>query len=174
MKQNFDKALQLTLDWEAGWSNDPRDSGGATMRGVTIATYSHYLKREATQQELRNITNEEVRDIYKTLYWNKVRADDLPSGIDYALFDASVNMGVTQAVILMQLSVGATPDGVIGEKTIAAINSKDPNETLNRFTSIKESFYKSLKNFSVYGKGWLRRVKGVKEKATELAGTSDA
>ena len=103
MKENYQSALNHVLQSEGGWSDNPADPGGATMKGITLATYRSVKGNpHITKEELRNISDQEVADIYKQNYWDKVKGDDLPSGVDYAVFDASVNMGVGRASKLIQ------------------------------------------------------------------------
>ena len=91
MKRNFASSLAHVLKHEGGWADHPRDPGGATMKGVTLATYSDWLGRQATKDELRAISDEHLRTIYKARFWDAVRGDELPSGVDYVVFDMAVN-----------------------------------------------------------------------------------
>ena len=118
MKDNFEACLVEVLKHEGGWADHPKDPGGATMKGVTIGTYSTWLGRQATKDELRNIPNEHLHQIYKAWYWDKVRGDDLPRGVDLCLFDYAVNSGPKRAVVAVQDTLRVNPDGALGPKTL--------------------------------------------------------
>jgi len=171
MKENFNRSLGFVLKSEGLWSDDNKDPGGATMKGITLQVYREWKKDiEITKEQLRNISDQEVQDLYRQLYWNKIYADNLPTGLDYALFDASVNMGVLRASCLMQKTIGVTQDGSIGPKSLSAIQAFDPKDLLEKFSTTKEIFYKGLKLFPVFGKGWLMRVGQVKANALTMLG----
>jgi lysozyme family protein len=170
MKENWNASLQHVLKSEGGWSDHPFDPGGATMKGVTLETYRRYkMNPHITKYQLRNITDEEVADIYKVGYWDKCRCYDLPSGVDFLVFDAAVNMGVGRSAKLLQEAVGVSADGVIGPITIAAANAADVDLTIERFSQLKEAFYRSLPTFGTFGNGWLNRVASTKAFAQTLA-----
>jgi lysozyme family protein len=163
MKENYQSALNHVLQSEGLWSDNPADPGGATMKGITLATYRSVKGNpHISKEDLRNISDQEVSDIYKQNYWDKIKGDDLPSGVDYAVFDASVNMGVGRALKLIQTAVGVPADGVIGNQTLQAIKNANPIELINKFSAEKDAFYKSLPTFGTFGKGWLNRVAQVK------------
>jgi lysozyme family protein len=171
MKENFNKALSLVLKSEGTWSDNIKDPGGATMKGITLQVYREWKKDpDITKEQLKNISDQEVHDLYQQLYWNKIYADSLPTGIDYALFDASVNMGVLQSTKLIQKTIGVTADGAMGPKSISAIQANDSKELIEKFSTTKEDFYKGLKLFPVFGKGWLNRVVEVKKNAVSMIG----
>ena len=85
MKDNFDACLAKVLKHEGGWADHPKDPGGATMKGVTIAVFREYKGRAVTKDELRAISDADLRAIYKAGYWDKVKGDDLPRGLDLSL-----------------------------------------------------------------------------------------
>ena len=158
MKQNFASSLAHVLKHEGGWADHPRDPGGATMKGVTLATYSDWLGRQATKDELRAISDEHLRTIYKARFWDAVRGDELPSGVDYVVFDMAVNSGPGRAARMLQAAVGATPDGSIGPKTLAAVQAQDPAALIAAFQRSRQHFLEALPTFGTFGKGWTRRV----------------
>ena len=163
MKENYQSALNHVLQSEGLWSDNPADPGGATMKGITLETYRSVKGNpHITKEDLRNISDQEVADIYKQNYWDKVKGDDLPSGVDYAVFDASVNMGVGRASKLIQTAVGMPADGVIGNQTLQAMKNANPMDLIDKFSAEKDAFYKSLPTFGTFGKGWLNRVAQVK------------
>ena len=170
MKSNWQASLDHVLQSEGGWSDHPADPGGATMKGVTLETYRRYkMNPHITKDQLRNITDEEVSDIYKTGYWDRCRCYDLPSGIDFLVFDMAVNAGVGRSSKLLQEAVGVPADGVIGPITIAAVKAADQDLLIERFSQLKEAFYRSLPTFGTFGNGWLNRVASTKAFAQKLA-----
>jgi lysozyme family protein len=169
MKQNFEFSLNHVLKHEGGWSDHPKDPGGATMKGVTLATYSDWLGRPASKDELRNISDEHLREIYKTRYWDAVRGDDLPSGVDYVVFDMAVNSGPGRAARMLQSAVGATPDGAIGPRTLAAAQAQNPETLIATFQRNRQHFIEALPTFATFGKGWTRRVNETGDIALKIA-----
>ena len=170
MKENFDHSLKLVLHHEGLWSDDPRDPGGATMKGVTLAVYKEYLGRDVSKDELRNIPDSHLHDLYKSRYWDKARCDELKSGVDLSVFDLAVNGGVGRAAKLLQRCVGATEDGAIGPKTMALVNEVPARDLIIRFSEERRKFYKSLKAFEHFGRGWLRRVDECEQASLEMTG----
>jgi lysozyme family protein len=170
MKNNYDLALAHVLKSEGLWSDNPKDPGGATMKGITLAVYREWKRNpHISKDELKAIPDQEVHDLYKQLYWDKIRGDELPSGIDYAVFDSAVNMGVGRASKLIQEAAGVATDGVLGQASLSAIQKADTKELIEKFSQLKENFYRSLKTFDTFGKGWLNRVAEVKTFANSIA-----
>ena len=171
MKNNYELALNHVLKSEGGWSDNPKDPGGATMKGITLAVYREWKRNpHITKDELRVIPDEDVYNLYKELYWNKVHGDELPSGVDYAVFDSAVNMGVGRASKLIQEAAGVATDGVLGQASLSAIQKANTKELIEKFSQLKESFYRSLKTFPIFGKGWLNRVAEVKTLSESMLG----
>jgi len=169
VKRNFASSLAHVLKHEGGWADHPRDPGGATMKGVTLATYSDWLGRQATKDELRAISDEHLRTIYKARFWDAVRGDELPSGVDYVVFDMAVNSGPGRATRMLQAAVGVTPDGAIGPKTLAAVQAQDPAALIAAFQRSRQHFLEALPTFDAFGKGWTRRVTEAGEIGLKLA-----
>ena len=170
MEDNFEKALKVVLHHEGGWSDHKDDLGGATMKGVTLKTYSDWLKRPATKDELRNISDEDLQEIYRRLYWDRVAGDRLPFGVDLCVFDMAVNAGPGRAIKILQAIVGSTPDGGIGPQTLAAVAKQNPLSLIKQYSEARRVFYKSLGAYITFGKGWLRRVDEVESEAYKLIG----
>lgn len=169
MRGNFDKCLEITLTHEGGWSDRKDDPGGATMRGVTIATFRAFKGRNVTKAELRNISDADLQAIYRKGYWDKVRGDDLPAGLDLVAFDAAVNSGPARGARWLQSAVGATADGKIGPATIKAAASVDAGEAIERAIIARLNFLRNLETYDTFGKGWERRVAEVKRAARAMA-----
>lgn len=174
MKDNFESSLKHLLAHEGGWSDHPADPGGATMKGVTLEVFREFKRNpHITKEELRNISDEDLAAIYKKRYWDAVRADELVSGVDYAVFDCAVNSGPGRAIKVLQACVGTTPDGGFGSVTMAAVAQfqGDVAKTLvKEYCEKRLDFLKSLKTFEVFGRGWERRVNEVEKTALEMLG----
>lgn len=159
----FTRALNFTLDYEGGWSDHPRDPGGATMRGITLNTYSLFLKRQASKAELRRISESAVWTIYKTRYWDKVHGDELPLALAVMVFDATVNAGKRNAVRIMQRALNASGkrlavDGALGPKTIGAAQRAEINKLIDHMSVERMLYHTRIKTFPTFGKGWTRRI----------------
>lgn len=172
MKVNFDKCLELLLIHEGGFVNDRRDNGGMTNLGVTIRVWEEWVGHPVSEKEMRNLTPLMVKALYKRKYWDACRADELISGVDYCVFDVSVNSGVGRAVKLLQQTIGVTVDGGFGPATLAAVKKAEENsvELIEAYCTKRLEFLQSLKTFDTFGRGWSRRVEEVKDKALKMLG----
>lgn len=166
---NFDAVLPLVLKHEGGWSDHPRDPGGATNLGITRATLSGWLGRQASKAEVRALTVEKVKPIYRKNYWDKIAGDDLPAGVDYAVFDFAVNSGPARAAKNLQRIAGVPQDGIIGVQTLRAIKAIPAGEVVQRLCADRLAFLKGLGTWSTFGKGWASRVDGVRATALRMA-----
>jgi lysozyme family protein len=171
MKEVFPHALKTILHHEGGWADHPKDPGGATMKGVTLNTYSKFIGRDATKDELKAISDEQLEQIYRSLYWNRAACDQLPTGVDLVVFDMAVNSGPGRAVKLLQEIVGSTPDGGIGPQTLTAVAKQNPLSLIKQYSEARRVFYKSLGAYITFGKGWLRRVDEVEAEAIKMQGS---
>jgi len=171
MIENFESSLKLVLKHEGGFSNHPRDPGGATMKGVTQRVYDAFRDRVGKErQSVANISNEELRYIYRKQYWDAVQGDDLPAGIDYVVFDGAVNSGPVQSAKWLQRALGCAPDGHVGQATLAlAQEYPDHDELVNAICDQRLAFLKSLRTWDAFGKGWSRRVSEVRTVGTAWA-----
>ena len=165
MIENFQKSLALLLKSEGGFVNHPSDPGGMTNLGVTRRAWESYVQRQVDEAEMRGLTPEIVAPFYKARYWDACKCDQLPLGVDYAVFDFAVNAGVSRASKTMQAALGTAADGIVGPATLGVAVNADPDEFLEKFSAAKEHFYRGLQTFDVFGKGWLRRVSEVKQTA---------
>lgn len=170
MKQNFAPSLALVLQHEGGFVNDPRDPGGATNKGVTQHVYDDWRRSQGLgPRSVKSLEQSEVEAIYRKLYWDAVRGDDLPSGVDYATFDFAVNSGPMRAARYLQRAVGAAEDGQIGPLTIAAVNAKPVCQTITMLCAERLAYLGQLSTFDRFGRGWSARVGDVSRVAAEMA-----
>jgi lysozyme family protein len=135
------------------------------MKGVTHKTYADYLGRAVTHDELREIPEEHLADIYRKRYWDTCRCSDLPDGLDLVVFDTAVNTGPAQAARLLQRIVGVPADGGIGPKTLVAVNdyvaAHGLHELIEAYTEARQNFYRLLPTYVHFGEGWRKRADGV-------------
>lgn len=169
MRENFDEALRLVLVHEGGFVDHPRDPGGATMKGVTLTTFRRHFGSNKSVADLKNITPAQLAVVYRAGYWDKIRGDQLPLGVDYAVFDAAVNSGPGRAAVWLQAAVGAAQDGAIGPNTLSKVGTHEPPSVVNDVCDRRLSFLRGLNTFSTFGRGWTRRVGDVRQHALEMA-----
>ena len=163
--QNFAPALSRGLVHEGGYVNHPKDPGGATNKGVTQRVYDGFReRRDLPTRSVAAITDDEVREIYRRQYWDAIKGDALPAGIDYVVFDGAINSGPAQSVKWLQRALGSVRvDGVIGEATLAAIDGyPDHDQLIALMIARRLAFLQALSTWSAFGKGWGRRVAEVK------------
>ena len=169
MKQNWDEALKHILKYEGGYVNHKDDPGGRTNLGVTQRVWEDWTGKPATEEDMRGLTVAMVSPLYKKRYWDAVRGDDLPSGVDLCVFDCAVNAGVGRASKFLQQAVGVTADGQIGPMTVAAATAKPAEEVIDAFCNLREAHYKSLSTFATFGKGWMNRLGAVEAESKHMA-----
>lgn len=169
---SFERAFPIILKHEGGYVDHPRDPGGATNLGVTIGTLSHWLGRPATKDEVRALTPATVAPIYRRNYWDAVKGDQLPRGLDLVTFDAGVNSGPSRGARWTQAAVNVKQDGKIGPQTLNAIRLTPATTAIKRATDARLAFMQSLKIWSTFGRGWGRRVGEVRATALAWAGES--
>lgn len=175
MKENFASSLKKVLVHEGGYVNHPDDPGGPTNKGVTIGT----LRRlgidvdgdgDSDIADLKGLRPQDLERVYKPFYWDAVRADLLPPGLDYAMFDFAVNSGPRRAAEHLQRILVVEVDGDVGPKTLAAVAKRDPVELINALCDSRMRFLRGLRGWKPFGKGWTRRVTELQADALRLAG----
>lgn len=150
---NFNKAFADLLGNEGAYSNNPNDPGGETMWGITLAT----ARANGYTGPMKDMDQVTAKRIYARNYWLP-EFDKLPYKVAFALFDAAVNSGVTQAVRWLQRSLGIADDGKFGPITLAAALNADPERLLMAFNSERLDFMTRLSTWPTFGKGWARRI----------------
>lgn len=168
MRENFDASFRHLLKHEGGFVNHPADPGGMTNLGVTKRAWEEYVGHQVDEATMRGLTPEKVAPFYKARYWDKVRGDELPAGVDHVVFDYAVNSGTGRAAKALQAAVGVPADGAIGPKTLAAVASADPEELVEKICGGRLAFLQALPTFATFGKGWTRRVAEVEEQASSM------
>ena len=170
MSADLTACLAHTLSYEGGFVDDPRDPGGATIFGITLATL-RTVQRNAKLgvAQLKALTRAQAEAIYSTSYYLPVRADQLPAGIDLMAGDMAVNAGCATAALILQEALGVEADGAIGPVTVAAAVAANPATVIAATATGQAMFYRGLTTFPVFGKGWLARVANRRTVALAMA-----
>jgi lysozyme family protein len=171
---SYDEALSRLLAHEGGYSDHPSDPGGPTNFGITLGDYRAYVKPNATAADVRAMTVDTAKAIYRDKYWNALRGDDLPAGVDYCVFDYGVNSGTARAAKVLQTCLGVPQDGKIGAQTIAAAKRADAAKLIGDICDQRLAFLQGLKTWPVFGNGWGRRVREVRAAALAMAAKAPA
>lgn len=168
MEANFQRALALVLKHEGGFSNHAADPGGATNKGITLKTFRRYVKPDGTVDDLKAITDAQVAQVYRHHYWNAVKGDQLPAGVDYAAFDFAVNSGPSRAIKTLQRILLVRQDGIIGPQTLSVLERAKAEHVVEVLCAERLKFLKGLSHWSTFGKGWSRRVSDVQTHALAM------
>jgi len=173
MRCNFDACFTELLKHEGGYVNHPADPGGRTNLGVTQRVYEEWVGYPVSEKIMRGLTPDHVRALYKVKYWDRVKGDELPDGLDLCVFDFGVNAGPSRAKRYLQMLVGAKPDGIIGPNTMQALKDKasavGAKELVRGYSDLRHQYYRKLRHFKTFGRGWTRRVNEVQEVALHMA-----
>jgi lysozyme family protein len=164
---NFDACLAVTLSQEGFGERDP---AGATKFGVTLGALQAWRGKPVTPADLQALSKDEAREIYRTKYWNPMRCDDLPAGVDLEVFDFGVNAGIRTSVQVLQRVVGVTDDGSSGPITVATVGASDPKQLIAKYSQARLAYYQGLENFAQFGSTWTRRVQDVQQSALGMLG----
>ncbi len=168
MKINFGKSLELVLKSEGGYSNHPSDPGGMTNLGCTKAVWEAWLGHPVSENDMRLLKINDVAPLYKQKYWDRVSGDDLPTGLDYAVFDAAINSGTGRASKWLQETLNVKADGVIGPITIKAAKACDVMRLIAQFNDTRLRFLEELPTWNTFGRGWSNRVSSVQSDSTKM------
>ena len=169
MISNFETALAHVLQSEGGYVNNPKDPGGMTNLGCTKAVWEEFVGHPVSEADMRGLTPADVAPLYKRKYWDKVSGDLLPSGLDYAVFDAAINSGPGRAAKWLQQAVGVAADGAIGPATLAAVAAVPVQDLIAQYNDQRLQFLATLPTWGTFGKGWGNRVAQVQAAASQLA-----
>ena len=168
---NYNECLKIILMHEGGYVNHPKDPGGETNLGVTKRVYEEW----GGTKEMKDLTVEDVEPIYKKNYWDKIKGDDLPDGLDLCVFDFGVNAGPGRAAKFLQKLLGVTQDGGIGPQTLGALQSAigedkvtQTREMIEKYQSMRQEYYEGLSTFDTFGKGRTRRVEETTHEAISM------
>ena len=167
MASNFQECLDLVLKSEGGWVNNPADPGGETNLGVTKRVWEEYVGHAV--KTMKDLTKDDVAPMYELKYWRPCYCEVLPRGLDFVVFSMGVNAGPGRSVKLLQQSIGCVPDGVIGPRTRELISASNSANLIAKFSETRREYYRSLKTFPIFGRGWLSRVDNEEQEALQMA-----
>lgn len=168
MENNFEQCLAFVLKHEGGYVNNPRDPGGRTNLGVTQKVWEEWVGHPVDEAAMRALGPQDVAPLYKKNYWDKIKGDQLPAGVDYACFDFAVNSGVGRAAKTLQKAVGVSADGAIGPATMDAVEKANHRDLATEICDLRLKFLQGLPTFPTFGKGWTRRVEEVEKIAFNM------
>ncbi len=151
---NYEQAFAKLIEHEGGFSNHPHDTGGATMWGIT----EQVARQNGYKAPMEVMTLDYARLLYKQLYWDACRCEELPAEVRFPVFDAAVNSGVNRSIRWLQQAVNETQDGVIGPMTLRAVRQSIPSNTATRISGFRLLFMTNQPNWPTFGKGWARRI----------------
>jgi lysozyme family protein len=135
------------------------------MLGITQKTLAAWRGEPVTADDVRALTREEACEIYRANYWNAMKCDELPRGIDLMVFDFGVNAGPATSVKMLQRAVGSKPDGAVGDFTLRAVRATEPRALLEALARARLDFYRKLDTWETFGRGWENRVNEVRRQA---------
>ena len=170
MNNNFKECLELVLKAEGGWVNHPSDPGGETNLGVTKRVWEEYVGHPV--ESLKKLTKDDVAPLYEQKYWRPCYGEVLPRGLDFVVFSMGVNAGPGRSIKLLQQSLGCVSDGVIGPRTRELISASNPATLISKFSETRREYYRTLKTFPIFGRGWLARVDKEELEALDMAKNS--
>jgi lysozyme family protein len=166
----YDDALRRLLVHEGGFTDHPSDPGGPTNFGITIHDYRKYVKPDATTADVRAMRLDEAKAIYRSKYWDALRCDDLPAGVDYAVFEYGVNSGIGRSGKVLRRVLGLDDNTHrVTDAVIAAVKARGAADVVAAICDERLAFLRRLKTWPVFGKGWGRRVAEVRGAALKLA-----
>ena len=165
---NWPQCFALVLKNEGGYVDNPADPGGATNLGCTKAVWEQYIGRSVTKDDIKVLTPNDVMPLYKAKYWDTIKGDDLPEGVDYAVFDFAINSGPSRAAKALQSVLSVTVDGQIGSATLRALETANPREVATAVCEARLAFLQSLPTYGTFGKGWSNRVSEVEKIAFNM------
>jgi lysozyme family protein len=169
-RTTYDICLARLLQHEGGYTNHPSDPGGPTNFGITIYDYRKYVRPQARAADVKAMTVDEAKAIYRAKYWDAQRCDELPAGVDYAVFDYGVNSGIGRSGKVLRRMLGlADNTSTVSDAAIAQASARDAKQLIGAICDERLRFLKSLKTWGVFGKGWGRRVADVRAAALAMA-----
>lgn len=158
-EENREVWLDALLKEEGGYANNPADKGGPTNRGVTIPTLSDWRGETCNIEDITQLKEDEARNIYMARYWQVMRGDQLPSGIDLYAADFAVNSGPARAARILQELVATPADSFVGPLTIEAIRKREPAKLLDAYHDARMDFLLKLESWDTFGRGWTNRCR---------------
>jgi peptidoglycan L-alanyl-D-glutamate endopeptidase CwlK len=172
-EERFQRLHAFVKRWEGNFVNDPRDNGGATNMGITLATLSAWRGKEVSVADVRDLTRQEADAIFRANYYTLCRCGEMPERVAAVVYNGAVLHGSERSIKFLQtafnglgLALGGKPlkvDGDIGPNTMAAIRQTDPTSLASAYIDQQEAFFRKLDDFDHFGKGWLNRSSSLRE-----------
>jgi lysozyme family protein len=156
MQGDFKECLELVLKSEGGWVNNSSDPGGETNLGVTKRVWEEWVGHPV--ESLKKLTKDDVAPLYEQKYWRPCYGEVLPRGLDLVVFSMAVNAGPGRSIKLLQSAIGCVLDGIIGPRTRSLILASNITTLIAKFSEARREYYRTLKTFPIFGRGWLSRV----------------
>jgi lysozyme family protein len=151
---DFNDSFDRLIGVEGGYSFHPDDPGGETQFGITYRVARSF----GYHGDMRSLPRDTAKEIYRALYWDRCKCDELPDALRFDVFDAAVNSGAKQAVKWLQRIVGAIEDGMLGPVTLALVAKKNPVAVAAAMNGERLDLMTSLPTWGSFGKGWARRI----------------
>lgn len=166
MKHDITPFVAWIKSWEGGYGNDPDDSGGPTNKGITLATFRSVYGRNKTIEDLKRLTDEQWMHIFLTKFWERWKADQIKD-INVAFFLVQWVWGSgVNGIKIPQRVLGVDVDGIVGPKTLAAVNARNGRDLFNLLKKEKASYLQrcciSKPANRKYLNGWLNRLDSMK------------
>jgi len=165
MESNFSKCMDFVFPHEGGFTDDPADPGGPTNFGITQRTLAAWRHADVSTEDVRDLTKDEAQNIYHANFWNPIRGQDLPGGVDLVTLDIAVMSGTRAAATMLQRAAGLTGanvDGAIGTQTLKQVGTNEAADLLDKLSAQREAFYQGIVHSrptsAKFLKGWLNRV----------------
>jgi lysozyme family protein len=166
---NFRRCLDIVLGYEGGFSAEPGDPSGATQFGIGIGALRDFRGDESLGvEDLKSLGRDEACEIYRTRYWNVLRCDDLPTGVDLVVFDFAVDTNTGRAARTLQQVVGAEADGSIGDATLAATKVKPARDVVKEMSGRRLEYYRALPDAAGFIRGAIDRANAVEKAAVDM------
>jgi lysozyme family protein len=165
----FEACLAPVLEAEGGFVDHPADRGGATRFGITRQTLADWRGHAVGVEDVRTLPRGEAAEIYRRRYWETMRCDELPAGIDLMVLDCAVNSGPRRSALILQQACRVAADGAIGPATLAAVGRRDAAALIDDLAAARLSFCRGLTTFAVFGRGWERRIEAMRKTARGMA-----
>lgn len=146
---SFERAFEIVVGLEGGYGNDKNDPGGETKYGIS--------KRAYPDVDIKNLTLDHAKGIYRYDYWDALQCDEMPWPLSMLVFDCGVNQGLTTAAKTLQRALNVDQDGMIGKVTLAKAKTAG-SETCALFLADRALRYTGTRGFDLFGRGWFKRL----------------
>lgn len=171
MTTAFDKAFEKVIQYEGGYTNDPKDRGnwttGVIGKGECKGTKYGISAMAYPKLDIRNLTKDQAKEIYRKTYWTEIGLDKLDPKLACQVFDAAVQHGTKCSIRFLQEIVGVNVDGVLGNSTLQTIQYLNQKALAYKYIAKRLRYYAQLKTFLTYGKGWINRMASTLEDAVD-------